>query len=245
MVDLGCMKIPLSGNFSMVLATGGILWGCLLVTLVFCLSEQTGPAVYKETGKEFAEACSSTLLVTCVWCLIYYNYLGVAVMCVFCGNAFEMFDPNKDVTDKFGTIAGRFQGNMFEQAPVHLLGLWMYTLFVDYTTGANLGALYIVGRIIYPFFYMVNRQFTMWFEFCTQIGYGVNGVFIIGTAAQAAGWDWIGWAKGAPIAAAITGFFCGSLAVFPALPLGPLYTFIHYKYDHKVACPDSDDDEDL
>ena len=83
-----------------------------------------------------------------------------------------------DVTEQFGAIASRFPGNMQEHSVVFVSTLWMYTLFADSATGAALGALYLVARLTYPLFYMANHGFDLWFEMCTQTGYGVIGARI-------------------------------------------------------------------
>jgi hypothetical protein len=135
------------------------------------------------------------------------------------------------VTDRWSTIASRYSGNMFEQMPVFLFGIWLYTLFVDYESGGNLGLLYIASRLLYPLYYMVNREFSMWFEMVTQIGYGVCGIFIVGSLYVAAGWDWMSFGNDSPTLAALLGFTIGSFGIFPGLPLGPLYFYLHFKFD--------------
>mmetsp|Transcript_79291 Transcript_79291/g.144716 ORF Transcript_79291/g.144716 Transcript_79291/m.144716 type:complete len:262 (+) Transcript_79291:60-845(+) len=233
-VDLGCMKLPFEGPFNLLLAFGGIAWGMLMVTLVFSFSSKKGPAVLAATGQDLSDACSNAIIVTCAWCILYYNYLGIGAICVFVVNVFEMVSKT-DVTEKFQPNAGRFSGNMFEQSPVFLSGLWMYTLFADYQTGWTLGVLYMVSRALYPFYYMANNKFTFWFENCTQIGYGVNGVFILGSLWTASGGDWLKFASGSPISAAVLGFIVGSFAILPSIPTLIPYTYIHYKYDNAFA----------
>merc|ERR1712086_991721 len=104
------------------------------------------------------------------------------------------------------------------------MSLWTYTLFVDYSTGAALGFLYLAARLLYPLYYISQRGFTLKFESCTQIGYGVNGVLFLGTLYQGAGGDWAQFAKDNQILAPILGFLAGSFALLPGLPLLPLYT---------------------
>ena len=64
----------------------------------------------------------------------------------------------------------------------------------------------------------------------TQTGYGVVGVFWLGTymALLDQGWLWWVTSVGA-VPAALTGFAVGSLALFPGLPAAPFYTFAHFK----------------
>lgn len=240
-IDLGCVKVPFEGPFNFALAFGGIFFGLAMVTLVFNVVDVKGPAVIAlETSplkpyvnvQDLIDNCGKTMVATSIWCLMYYNYLGIAVQTVFLIHVFEMFTKD-DVTDKFGPNAGRFAGNMMEQSPVFLTAMWTYTLLVDYETGGALGLLYIFGRALYPFFYMACHQFTFWFEFNTQIGYGVNGVFMLGILVNGMGGDWAEWANDNQILAAIVGFLLGSCGPFPGIPLTPLYTFIHYKCDRR------------
>lgn len=232
MVKLGCMTIPFEGPFNHLLLLGGMAWAILVITLTFKFTEKMGPAINQTNG--LLDNVNSAIIVTCAWCIVYYNYLGIGAMCVFVLNVWEMVSK-KDVTEKFGANASRFSGNMFEQSPVFLCGLWMYTLFCDYQTGWTLGVLYVVSRCLYPFYYMASGQFTFWFESCTQIGYGVNGVFILGSLWKAFGGNWLEFAQESPISAALLGFVTGSFALVPGIPFGIPYLFIHYKYDNARA----------
>jgi len=232
-VNLGFMKIPFEGPLNHAMLLGGIVWACFWVTLVFNIADMKGPAVYATNGVEFSKHCQKTILVTVLWCGLYYNYVGTQLLSIFTRTAWEMYDE-KDVTEKQVPNAARFAGNMFEQSCVFLPALWMYTLFCDYETGWALGVLYLVSRLYYPFMYMIFRSFTFWFEFCTQIGYGVNGLFLLGCFYQACGKEWVVWAKDNQIGAGIAGYFVGCFITL-GVPLAPIYAFIHYKLDNKVA----------
>jgi len=231
-ISLGCMKLPFEGDLNMGIVATGILFGLGVVTLVFNLVSESGPAMLAQTGgavtmQAVLDACSSSVVVTVAWCIMYYNYIGTAVLGTFGNSMFEMF-TDEDVTDKYGPIASRFSGNMMEQSLPFLLGLWMYTLFVDYNQAKWLGITYLVARGLYPLMYIVNGKFTHWFEFLTQPGYGVVGVLLLGSFIQAVGGNWKDWGSfGAPIC----GFLFGSLAIFPALPLGLPYAVLHYMVD--------------
>ena len=69
-----------------------------------------GPAALK-SGQEFVDACKRTVLVTAIWGTMYYNYVGASVLPVFCRAAYEMY-TEKDITDRFGAIAGRWSGRL-------------------------------------------------------------------------------------------------------------------------------------
>jgi len=224
--DLGCMKLPFEGPLNLAIIAAGMVWGIVVITLVYNLVDYKGPAVL-QTGQDFIDACGSPILVTVVWMIMYYNYLSSAVWCIFANKLFEMY-TDEDVTNKFIPNVGRWAGNMSEQALVFLGSMWMYCIFVDYGTGYWLGMLYCLVRALYPFFYIAFNQFVAWFEFITQVGYGINGVFMLGSVVTAMGGHWHQYGT---YTAPILGWCFGSLTLFPGLPLAPLYTFIHYKVD--------------
>jgi len=233
MVDLGCIKLPFEGPFNVGVAGIGIVWACIWCVVAFAIPDIGGPAMYASTSVGVKDNCKIPMIVTASWCMVYYNYVSAAVLCVFCINAFGLWTAD-DVTEKMSTIAGRWSGNMFEQAPVFLVSLWTYTMFCDYKTGGSLGILYIVTRLLYPFYYIAFRQFNMWFESCTQIGYGINGIFMLGVLVNGFGGDWARFAYDHSILAPIAGFFFGSFMLLPGFPFTPIYMFIHYKMDHKI-----------
>ena len=64
----------------------------------------------------------------------------------------------------------------------------------------------------------------------TQCGYGVIGVFWLGTYMALLDKGWLWWVSSVgAVPAALTGFAVGSLALFPGLPTAPLYTLAHFK----------------
>lgn len=232
-VDLGCLKLPFDGPYNHTLVCFALLWACALNVVVFNLSTIKGPAV-NVANTELIGACGGTIIVTVAWCLLYYNYISVAVVGFFGKDVWEMY-TGKDVTPKYGQIASRFAGNMMEHSVVFMVNLWMYTMFADYSTGWTFGVLYLSARALYPFFYMYHRQFTFWFEFCTQIGYGCCGLWMLGALVSACGGDWAQYATDNPIVAPVLGFLVGSFALLPGIPFAPIYAFIHYKMDNKIA----------
>jgi uncharacterized MAPEG superfamily protein len=247
-VNLGCMEVPFEGPFNMAIASAGIGFGCLCTTLVFSLAEMKGPAValIKVGADETVEACGKSMAVTVLWCFLYYNYIGIQVGTMMNMHGFKCFTPD-DVTEKYAPNAARFSGNMFEQSPVFLVMLWAYTFFVDYETGGLLGLLYLVGRLLYPFFYMIFRQFVTWFEFITQIGYGVCGVYMLGVFMDAIGGagQFASFAQKSPTLAGILGFLVGCFGVFPYCnPIGLIYGFLHYRCDRRVKEDEEEEYED-
>lgn len=231
-VDLGFMKIPLEGTFDHRKLALGIGWACFWNATIFAWSSPAEPAL-NLTGPPLVEACRKSLVVTALWWIMYYNYIGVQVLTVFIKAAYEMISDD-DVTTKFAPNAARFAGNMFEQSPVFLWGLWMYTLFVDYESAWCLGVLYMVVRSLYPFYYIVFHQFDFWFESCTQVGYGVNGIFTLGCLVNGLGGDWVAYATRNPVGAPVLGYFVGNAISF-GIPYGWFLTWLHYKVDHEWA----------
>ena len=64
----------------------------------------------------------------------------------------------------------------------------------------------------------------------TQCGYGVIGVFWLGTYMALMDQGWLLWVSSVgAVPAALTGFAAGSLALFPGLPAAPFYTLAHFK----------------
>lgn len=239
-LNLGFMKIPFEGDFNHGKFVVGIVFACISVVTMFNGAEINGPAIIL-TGKgkngsinlnSQVENVREALLVTAIWCIMYYNYVGVQVLTIFTQVAYEMYGP-EDVTDKFRSNAARFAGNMFEQSPVFLWVFWTYVLFVDYGTGWCLGVLYLIQRALYPFYYIIIRRFTFDFENNTQIGYGVNGTLIFGLLWNGAGGNFAAWAKDNNIVAPIIGYFIGCFITL-GVPYGTILTFIHYKRDHAV-----------
>ena len=163
---------------------------------------------------------------------MYYNYIGVFVLSKFCTEGcWDLYSSKDDQSSKSCAIAARYSGNMFEHAPVFFPALWMYTLLVDASSGAYFGSLYLVARLTYPFFYMIHRQFNFWFECNTQVGYGATGTLLLGVVFVALGWDWVAFVEANKMWAGLCGYMFGSVILLPGLPLTPLYTFIHYKFD--------------
>ena len=145
----------------------------IVVVTAFSVSGPLAGPALALVGPPFVEACKGTMLVTALYALLYYNFLGAAVDCFFSTNILSMIKP-EDVQASFYNVAGRFSGNTLEQAPVFLTMLWLYSLFVDSTSGTVLGAFYIVQRMIYPLIYSYTGKFRFEMEMVTQPGYGMN-----------------------------------------------------------------------
>lgn len=231
------MEIKFSGPFNILLAIGGIVVGIVVCIGALQLSTFTGPAI--DGGGKMSELCRLPMLVTVAWSLVYYMLTGSAVNCAFMLYIGKIVPVNSVTQPNFGNAASRFGGNMFEQSPVFLTSLWLYAIFVDAGSAGTLGVFYVCQRLLYPLFYMVQGEFNYWFEFVTQAGYGINGVMLLGILVTGFGHNWVELVKDNPQAAPIAGFFLGSLTLFPGIPVGPIYTAMHYflhrAYHHKPA----------
>merc|ERR1712187_131838 len=102
--------------------------------------------------------------------------------------------------------------------------------------------MYMCRCVAYPFCYIIIGKFNLWFEWVTQLGYGVNGVYmlgillngIVGTKQEGKGGaEWASWSKDNNILAPLLGFLLGSFMIFPfGNPVSIFYAFVHYKVDH-------------
>lgn len=214
MVRLGCITLPLSGDFNTILIFAAFAFA--IVCNYVALSQVTpkGPAISAGSPDEIVDALGKTMIAQVLWCIIYHNYIGAAVLCVFCSGPWEIIDGQKQ-TDKWGANASRFSANQFEHAPVFIPCMWMYAVLVDSETAGALGILYCIQRCCYPFFYVVQGRFTLWFEFLTQVGYTVNGTFMLGCLMRASGHDYVHFAKENPVLVPVLG---ATIGVFTLLP---------------------------
>jgi len=229
-INLGFIKLPLSGPFNTIFIITGFLWACICVTVAFNLVTPKGPALGQGSADKIIDAFGKTMIVQAVWCIIYYNYVGAGVLCIFTAGPWEMIDGKKQ-TDKWAAQAGRFSGNTFEQSVVFIPCLWMYAGLVDYETAWVLGVLYLIGRAMYPLFYVLHGKFTFWFEHITQVGYAVNGVFMLGSLMRGACGDYIQFAKDQPILVPILGAVLGVFTLLPGIGLTLPWFALHTKMD--------------
>ena len=237
MVDLQFMKLPLSGDFSVFKLLFGMACAMAAISTVFASTPLAGPALATSLEasrggvdlQPLVAALKPAALVTIGWNVLYYNLLGSQVWTLAVVRIFEFAQP-EDVDEAYHRVAARWAANTLEQAPVFLSSLWLYALFADSASAGTLGALYVASRAFYPLVWCWIGRFTFGFEPVTQTGYGVVGVFWLGTymASLDQGWLWWVTSVGA-VPAALTGFAVGSLALFPGLPAAPFYTFAHFK----------------
>ncbi|CAK0843583.1 unnamed protein product [Prorocentrum cordatum] len=111
----------------------------------------------------------------------------------------------------------------------------MYAGLVDYETAWTLGVLYIIGRILYPLFYVVHGRFTFFFEHITQVGYAVNGTFILGALIRGAKWDYVEFSKDHNILTQILGACLGVFTLLPGVGITIPWFIAHTVMDRKRA----------
>ena len=175
MVDLGFMKLPCAGDFSVFKLLFGMACACLSIATVFASTELVGPALATSLEasrggvdlQPLVDALRPAALVTLSWNVLYYNLLGSQVWTLAVVRIFEFAQP-EDVDESYHRVAARWAANTLEQAPVFLSSLWLYALFADSASAGTLGALYLASRFLYPLFYCWIGRFTFGFEPVTQ-----------------------------------------------------------------------------
>jgi hypothetical protein len=232
MVRVGFITLPFSGDFNTIFIFTGFLSACVWTTVAFNMVTPKGPALGEGTSEKIIDALGTTMIVQAVWCILYYNYIGAQVLSVFFGGPWEVLDKTKQ-TDKWNASLGRFSGNQFEQSVVFIPCLWAYAMFVDFETAGALGVLYCINRAIYPLFYVIHGRFTFAFEHITQVGYAVNGTFMLGLIVRGAKWDYIKFADDNQIIVPILGAVVGVFTLLPGigvtLPWFALFTYADRK----------------
>eukprot|EP00931_Biecheleriopsis_adriatica_P037903 TRINITY_DN21741_c0_g1_i2.p1 TRINITY_DN21741_c0_g1~~TRINITY_DN21741_c0_g1_i2.p1 ORF type:complete len:271 (+),score=31.61 TRINITY_DN21741_c0_g1_i2:60-815(+) len=243
MVNLGFMELPLTGPMGMVHAGGGLAVAltCTIGVVMYALSKHPvllGAAIDVK-HVSIREACSNSILASCGWIVVYYNMIGVNVMLTMCSGPWKMIPESKIDKSKLLAGASRFAGNSAEHAVVFMVALWMYTIFVDATTGGFLGIAYVIQRLVYPVVYMTQGAFNFRFEYVTQAGYGMIGVMVVGNVVTAMGGDWVAMLTKQPVL--YSGLSCaGAVLLFlPAVPFGPVYAPLHYAFHRAFFAPDA------
>mmetsp|Transcript_67567 Transcript_67567/g.135723 ORF Transcript_67567/g.135723 Transcript_67567/m.135723 type:complete len:245 (-) Transcript_67567:172-906(-) len=232
MVRLGFITLPLSGDFNSIFIFTGLFIAITLTTITFNLVTPKGPALAAGTPEQIIDALGKVLVAQSLWCIIYYNYIGAQVLCIFFTGPWQVFDSKKH-TDKYAANASRFSGNTMEHAPVFIPCMWAYAMFVDYETGGALGILYCANRAIYPLFYVLQGRFTFWFENITQTGYAVNGTFILGMLLRAAKVNVALYAMDNRVTIPILGSILGVFMLLPGIGLTVPWFVAHTVADRK------------
>jgi len=230
MVRVGCITLPFSGDFNTVFIFTGFAFAILCVCIAVNLVTPKGPAIAAGSPAEIVDALGKTMIAQVVWCIIYYNYVGAAVLCVFTTGPWELIDATKQ-TDKWSAQVGRFSANQFEQSVVFIPCLWMYAVLIDSETAGALGILYCIQRAIYPFFYVIQGRFTFLFEHITQVGYAINGTFMLGCLMKGFGYNYIEVAKENTILIPVLGTAIGVFTLLPGVGITLPWFALHTSFD--------------
>lgn len=260
MVNLGFMELPLSGPMNFNLANAAIALGAVAGWQVLDLSNIAHSMMSGEVGTKLEikrepavssanplKALNLTMLASLAWMIVFYNLLFSQIALTLAVNVWKMIDPKKVNADQMINVASRFHGNMTDHAVVFMTSLWAYALLVDAFSAGVIGFCYVAVRLVYPFMYMHQGQFTFWFEFVTQVGYAMTGVLMYGVFYNAT-WGPNGVSPsgckneetgeikdfaakisgGCTMCAGMKSYAFGAFTLFPGLPLGPLYAFLQY-----------------
>ena len=77
--------------------------------------------------------------------------------------------------------------NSFEHAIPALIFIWTHAVLVNCNTAALLGGIYVTARFAYGFLFGMFGGFTIAVEPCTEFGYTLLSLLLIGTLAALAG----------------------------------------------------------
>ena len=117
-------------------------------------------------------ALRGVALVTLAMNAVFYNFLGAQmnsrIKDMATGDGVSMPDS---IDDPANFSALRSMGNFHEQRVMFLTSMWLYALFVNPSTAAVLGTVWVITRAFYPFMFGAFAQFTPLVELVTQQGY--------------------------------------------------------------------------
>ena len=102
MVDLGFMKLPCAGDFSVFKLLFGMACACVSIATVFASTELVGPALATNLEasrggvdlQPLVDALRPAALVTLAWNVLYYNLLGSQVWTLAVVRIFEFVQPD-------------------------------------------------------------------------------------------------------------------------------------------------------
>lgn len=116
---------------------------------------------------------SGTIIVTCVYCIMFYIFLGHQVQVKF---APKLTD---DVREQAKLIADRAVINTQEQMVPFLVLLWLEALFVNFHVAQTLGAIYVFFRFLYPVMWALYGTFNTAVELSVQPNYQIVFYFMV------------------------------------------------------------------
>lgn len=116
------------------------------------------------TGFPAPKDLHGVVFVTLGWVLMWYTFLGNQITFKFAA-----IDESQKAIG--ANIADRGVINTMEQGIPFFLVLWMHAIFVNPSTSAVVGLIYVVARYLYPIFYGMYGQFNNLVEISAQINY--------------------------------------------------------------------------
>ena len=81
-------------------------------------------------------------------------------------------------------VALRSLGNTLEYGLMTLLLIWLHGLYCNAAAATLFGAIYVLARLFYPYFYGYYGEFTVYVELATQPGYFAKGFLLTGILAM-------------------------------------------------------------
>ncbi|CAK0852161.1 unnamed protein product [Prorocentrum cordatum] len=104
--------------------------------------------------------------VTLGWIVMWYTFLGNQI-------AFKFAEMDESQKQTAANIADRGVINTIEQCIPFFLVLWLHALFVNPSTSAVLGWIYVVMRYLYPVCYGLYGKFNNMVEIPAQVNYAI------------------------------------------------------------------------
>jgi hypothetical protein len=110
-------------------------------------------------------ALHPTVVVTCVYLVMWYMFLGNQIGIKFTAGLPAVVEAEAK------NIADRTVGNTLEQALPFLVLMWLEAIVVNPRTAMILGWFYVATRFFYPWFWGAFGQFNLLVELATQPNY--------------------------------------------------------------------------
>jgi hypothetical protein len=114
------------------------------------------------------------LIVTLGWVFCFLSAMGAQIMTKM----------NLRDNEEASHLAERALMNTMEHAIPSLFLIWLTGMYCNGVTATVFGAVYVLGRFLYPILYGWYGHFTMMVEFSTQLGYVALGLLGVSLAGQ-------------------------------------------------------------
>ena len=131
----------------------------------------SGPAV--DQGLSL-DSMRGVLIVTLGWVFCFFSAMGAQIR--------TKMEMKEDADASY--LAERAMYNTIEHALPSLLIIWLAAIYCNATAATVAGAIYVVGRFLYPLLYGFYGHFTLLVEFATQLGYIALGALLLSLYGQ-------------------------------------------------------------